>query len=600
MINKNFPYYLILVTISFIIIACIALAKEQKHNYIQFIVKEDKNIEDSIKEVIKKLNELARDMEKRAKIYNTINQKAYWESEAKKSFLKYLQSEGYYGATIETKFVERKSVIIFYINKGQRYKIKKLFFRYVENSNHNIKTPNFIDLAIKEGDFAIANNIIDVQNSIEKYIENNNCLLNLEVKHYAIIDNLDDTISLDFVINAGPNAKIKSFDFNGLVSVNSDYLKKIIPFKNGQCFRSSLITEAQESLQKTGLFTIVTAEIPTYTDNNAEVPVIFNLKEGKHRTLKAGFSYGTDMGFGTTAGWNHRNFLGNGETVKTELFANQKEQIADLVFTQPFYKQDNQTLKIGLSLENIVSKAFNSRDGSVLVGVERKLSDIWTTGVSGKYSYSVIKDSQGKRNFSFLSAPLFVKRDTKNNLLNPNKGNEIQLKVEPFYPIKKEGKSFLKSEVKMGEYIPFRAKFDPVIAVRAILGSISGTKSAKIPANERFYTGGVGSVRGYAYQLAGELDEKNRPIGGRSIIEANVELRIKVKNNIGLVGFFDSGNVYSSITPLFNQKMFQGYGFGIRYFTEFAPFRLDVAFPLKRRKKIDKDFQVYFGIGQSF
>jgi hypothetical protein len=143
MINKNFPYYLILVTISFIIISCIALAKEQKHNYIKFIVKEDKNIEDSIKEVIKKLNELARDMEKRAKIYNTINQKSYWESEAKKSFLKYLQSECYYSATIETDFVEGKSVIIFYINKGQRYKIKKLFFRYVENSNHNIKIPNF-------------------------------------------------------------------------------------------------------------------------------------------------------------------------------------------------------------------------------------------------------------------------------------------------------------------------------------------------------------------------------------------------------------------------------------------------------------------------
>ena len=40
--------------------------------------------------------------------------------------------------------------------------------------------------------------------------------------------------------------------------------------------------------------------------------------------------------------------------------------------------------------------------------------------------------------------------------------------------------------------------------------------------------------------------------------------------------------------------------FGVRYFTGFGPLRLDVGFPLAGRKKIDKAFQVYFGIGQNF
>ena len=51
---------------------------------------------------------------------------------------------------------------------------------------------------------------------------------------------------------------------------------------------------------------------------------------------------------------------------------------------------------------------------------------------------------------------------------------------------------------------------------------------------------------------------------------------------------------------VFNKKMFHGYGFGVRYFTGFGPLRLDVGFPLAGRKKIDKAFQVYFGIGQNF
>ena len=600
MVNKKFLYYLILAMISLTIVPYSILAKETKHTCIKLIVKQHQGAESSIKEVIKKLNELSSNMEKTAKLYKTINQQAYWESEAKKSFLKYLRSEGYYDATIETEFPEGENSIIFYVNGWQRYKIKKILFNYVENSNHNIRMPDFANLKIKEGDFAIASNIIDVQKAIAKDLEKNNCLLSLEVTHEATIDNSDDTVSVNFIINAGPYAKVKSVEFIGLNSVNPNYVKKLIPFKNGQCFRRSLITEAQTSLQKSGLFAITTPEIPDHTDINDEVPIVFDLKERKHRSLKAGFSYGSDLGFGVTTGWSHRNFLGSGETVKTEVFANHKEQIIDLTFTKPFYKQDNQTLKIGISGERLVSKAFNSREGVASVGVERKLTDIWTASGSGKYSYSVVKDTKGTQNFSFLSIPLFIKRDTRDNILNSRKGHELQLKTEPFYPIKKEGKSFLKSEIIAGKYIPFRVKLDPVIAVRASLGSISGAKSARIPANERFYVGGAGSVRGYAYQLAGELDEKNRPIGGRAMVETSIELRARVKNDIGLVLFFDSGNVFNSIIPKLGKKMFHGYGFGLRYFTDFGPLRLDVGFPLAGRKKIDKAFQVYFGIGQNF
>ncbi len=600
MINKNLFYYVILVTIFLITIPYAIFAEDSEHSSIKLIVKQHQEAETSIKEVIKKLNELSKDMEKTAKLYNTINQKAYWESEAKKSFLKYLYSDGYYSATIETEFPEEENSIIFYVNSSKKYKIKKILLKYAENSNHNINIPDITVLKIKEGDFAIASNIIDAQKALAKNIEKNNCLLSLEVTHEAIIDNSDNSILVNFIINAGSYAKVKSVDFNGLHSVNPDYVKKLIPFKNGQCFRPSLIQEAQISLQKTGLFGIINPEIPDHADNNGEVPILFDLKERKHRSLTAGFSYGSDLGFGVTTGWNHRNFSGNGESVKTKLFGNQKEQIIDATFAKPFYRQDNQTLKMSISGERLISKAYKSKEGLASIGIERKLNAIWTASISGKYSYSVVKENKNTQNFSFLSAPLFIKRDSRDNILNSRKGHELQLKAEPFYPIKTGGKSFVKNEFTAGKYIPFKVKLDPVIAMRASVGSIAGAKSARIPANERFYAGGSGSVRGYAYQLAGQIDEKNSPIGGRSIIETSLELRTRIKSDIGVVLFFDSGNVFTSITPPFGKKMFHGVGFGARYFTDFGPLRLDVGFPVKGRKKIDRAFQLYFGIGQNF
>ncbi len=50
----------------------------------------------------------------------------------------------------------------------------------------------------------------------------------------------------------------------------------------------------------------------------------------------------------------------------------------------------------------------------------------------------------------------------------------------------------------------------------------------------------------------------------------------------------------------YNKKILQSAGGGLRYYTAVGPIRFDIAFPLNRRKGIDKAFQFYFSIGQTF
>jgi translocation and assembly module TamA len=73
-----------------------------------------------------------------------------------------------------------------------------------------------------------------------------------------------------------------------------------------------------------------------------------------------------------------------------------------------------------------------------------------------------------------------------------------------------------------------------------------------------------------------------------------------VNDTIGIVSFLDNGFAYNSLTPNLKKKLLHGGGFGFRYLTNFGPLRFDVGFPLNRRKFIDKYYQLYFGIGQSF
>ena len=138
-----------------------------------------------------------------------------------------------------------------------------------------------------------------------------------------------------------------------------------------------------------------------------------------------------------------------------------------------------------------------------------------------------------------------------------------------------------------------------ILAGRVGLGAGGGATILDIPDNRRFFAGGGGSVRGYAYRSLSPLGANGQPMGGESLFEASVEARIKITDSIGLVPFVDSGMAYASSFPNFQQDMRYAFGLGLRYYTGFGPIRFDVAAPVGRRPG-EQPVAFYIGIGQAF
>jgi translocation and assembly module TamA len=137
-----------------------------------------------------------------------------------------------------------------------------------------------------------------------------------------------------------------------------------------------------------------------------------------------------------------------------------------------------------------------------------------------------------------------------------------------------------------------------VLALRGLAGVAKGAGQESLPPDQRFYAGGSGTIRGYAYQSVGPLFFDDNPIGGTAINAGTAEFRQRIGTNFGAVVFVDAGQVSNNTNPFEGALRF-GAGAGVRFYSPIGPIRLDIAVPVERRST-DNAFEVYIGLGESF
>ncbi|HJK86754.1 MAG TPA: BamA/TamA family outer membrane protein [Candidatus Megaira endosymbiont of Nemacystus decipiens] len=551
------------------------------------------------------LDKVSLDLRSSIKQLKTASQIDYWESEAESTFVKVLQSFGYYESLIEVIREEGKNseeiLLTFEINIGDRYRIKNVDIKFTSDGNKQIKNIPINKLKTRVGDYINASLVEKDEEKILDYIEKNNCLLSLSVSHQAIVDHLNDEVSITFLINAGPFATVEKIELTGLTSLKESYVKKLTGLKEGQCYKQTYIVDARSELQKSSLFLSSTPSVPENVNDKNEIPVTFDFKERKLRSIKFGINYDTDIGLNGVLGWQHRNLFGAGENVKVKLDSNITNQSFELNYQKPFFLRDDQLLRVENKYEHSKEKSFDTKEGNIGVFIDRKVSKYSKAGIGSQFSGIKEKKKNNKDNsqeFYLLSLPTYLEHDKRDNLLSSTKGYLARLDIEPFSSIKFNKSPFFKLKFTSSAYYSFSNQM--TLAMRASTGSIfSKLDDSSIPLNERFLIGGSGSVRGYGHNLIGQSDIEGLVLGGRSFVELSNELRFKLRNNLGFVMFLDGGRTYNKKIAKINNLLF-GAGFGLRYYTDFAPLRLDIAFPTKRRDSLDKSIQLYFGIGQSF
>jgi translocation and assembly module TamA len=163
-------------------------------------------------------------------------------------------------------------------------------------------------------------------------------------------------------------------------------------------------------------------------------------------------------------------------------------------------------------------------------------------------------------------------------------------------------------------YYPLQERVTLVLRAAATLILPFG-ESSLCPPDERLFSGGANSVRGFPYHAIGTWKTcaagdtgcvAPPPPGGNTLWEASVELRVRVIGDFSVAAFFDAGNVldgaFSTAFPASSRAFHPTVGAGIRYQTGIGPLRFDVGVPLQGDSRIQPFSAVafQFTLGEAF
>ncbi|MFB3788535.1 MAG: autotransporter assembly complex family protein [bacterium] len=516
-------------------------------------------------------------------------------------FLNILKSHGYLSASTEYRVDPdtQPVTVVFQITPGPVYRLKSVIVEAAGETEISLPVPDPQTLDLETGARIEARKIAAAQAKILRHLQRHAYPLARVTERVFHPDHAAATVDLVFRIDPGPPAVFGETTFEGLETVEESFARNRLRWKPGEPFDIRLVEETQKRLFKTNLFSFAQIHSATDVTPDGALPMAVTLSERKPRSVAAGANYKTDYGPGGKLGWEQRNLWGGGESLSTEASFSGIEYSGHAVFRQPDFLDPDQSLILGFGAAYDNPDPYISRNQTTSVMIERLIQEEMM--VRGGLSYRLAQISQlGEDNsFGLLSFPAEFEWNPVDDLLNPTRGVRLKAQAEPFYDTWGSNLAFLKSYAKYSHYFSLTEDGDWVLAGQIGLGSITGAPLLSLPADERFYGGGGGSIRGYPYQSVSPLIG-NSPIGGRSIIELSFELRARITENIGGVAFLDGGSAFEPQIPDFSQSLLWGAGVGLRYYTPIGPVRLDVGFPLNRRDGIDDAFQIYVSVGQAF
>ena len=441
----------------------------------------------------------------------------------------------------------------------------------------------------------------DILSISELYSENGYAIATITPD--LIPDENKKLVEVHLKIDEGDRYKIGKIEISGNIKTRDKVIRREVRLDEGDIFNSKLLKRSYERINNLNFFETVDI-IPKPQSEEKLVDLDIKVKERPTGMLSIGGGYSSVDKLIGMVDLTQGNLFGKGQLLKIRGEFGGRTTYYEINFRDPWFmdKPISFSTSIYKSIRDYIQYSKKAtgfgfsfgKDFSEYVKgeVEYNFEDATIYNVS-KDASIVIKEQEGTNTTSRITP--FLVRDSRDNYLDPSKGSRNSIYLT--YAGIGGTNNFVKSEIDSAWFFPLGKT---AFMLRGRLGYASGIWGKELPLYERFYIGGIYTIRGLGWGEAGPRDPKTGdPIGGTTELIFNSEYIFPIVSELRLKGvvFFDTGNSYDSFDKFGSLRYTAGAG--IRWISPMGPIRVEWGYNLNR-KRDEKASRIEFTFGTFF
>jgi len=369
--------------------------------------------------------------------------------------------------------------------------------------------------------------------------------------------------------------------------LNPGLLRRYIPFERGSPYTLSELIDLQQALNDSDYFRTVEVSPGQAQPDSTEIPVTVILAPRKRHRYSYGLGYGTDTGARAKFSWEMPRLNRSGHRVSTEAKFSQIGNSFSAHYDVPVLNPRTDQMVYSAAAVNEKTDTSDSSVRTIGASLNRSRG-LWRESVSLNYQEEKFTIGEDHGVSTLLMPGVNWSRTWSNNFIYTLDGLRFDINLRGASKNLASDNDFFQLQGGIKAITPL-GKRNRFIA-RGRLGSTWTEEFNQLPSSVRFFAGGAQSVRGYAYQSLGPLNDNGQVVGGQHLMVGSIELEHSFNSKWGVALFYDGGNAIDKFTD----KLERGAGFGLRWQSPVGAVRIDLAFAVSRD---GQPWRLHFNIG---
>ncbi|MEA1970924.1 MAG: outer membrane protein assembly factor BamA [Thermodesulfobacteriota bacterium] len=398
----------------------------------------------------------------------------------------------------------------------------------------------------------------------------------------------EQKIDITYNIDKGDLVYINTISITGNTTTRDKVIRRQLAVVEKDLYDSSKLKTSYMKLNRLRYFEEVNFQTGKGTDESLmDIDVHVRERSTGMFSVGAGYSATDKLVFMTQI--SEQNLFGRGQTLGLSAYFGSTKTSYELSFVEPWLFDIPLWSKFEIwntdreyDSYDLQTKGFGTTLGYPLfeyvigyVGYRLALDNVINVESTASDN---IKDQEGKTTSSGVT--LSLSRNTTDDMIFPSKGSKNRISAEVVGTIFQGDVSFAKYIADSKWFFPM--PLDTVFGIHGRIGYIQELEGKEIPVFERFYLGGINSLRGL--REVGPVDpDTGDPIGGATMLNFNAEVVFPLIKDAGVRGviFFDTGNAWTS--GYYLDDMRRTAGAGVRWYSPIGPLRLEWGYVLDRQ-----------------